>query len=98
MLVGEPIAVDDLLRGAAAEGWSEEKLHVAIADRVGQVRRRRLPLALLCLPAHIPGVGWGWGSGSAGGGRSAGASSPARHACNPPWCGPHRRACPDRVY
>lgn len=44
MLVGEPVAVDDLLSGAAAEGWSEERLHVAIADRVGQVGR---PLALL---------------------------------------------------
>lgn len=44
VLVGEPVAVDDLLSGAAAEGWSEERLHVAIADRVGQVGR---PLALL---------------------------------------------------
>ena len=38
MLVGEPVAVDDLLAQAAQQGWGEERLQVAIADRVGQVR------------------------------------------------------------
>jgi hypothetical protein len=37
VLVGEPVAVDDLLAQAAQQGWGEERLQVAIADRVGQV-------------------------------------------------------------
>ena len=32
------MAVDDLLAQAAQQGWGEERLQVAIADRVGQVR------------------------------------------------------------
>lgn len=35
--MGEPVPVDDLLAAAADEGWGEQRLHVAIADRVGQV-------------------------------------------------------------
>ena len=37
MLVGEPVAVEDLLAQAAQLGWGEERLQAAIADRVGQV-------------------------------------------------------------
>lgn len=39
MLVGEPVEVADLLAAAAQQGWGEAALQVAIADRVGQVRR-----------------------------------------------------------
>lgn len=37
MLVGEPVAVEDLLAAAVAQGWAEQRLQAAIADRVGQV-------------------------------------------------------------
>ena len=40
MLVGEPVAVDDLLVAAQEGGWEEHRLHAAIAVRVGQVRAR----------------------------------------------------------
>lgn len=36
--MGEPVPVDDLLAAAQEEGWAEQALHVAIADRVGQVQ------------------------------------------------------------
>jgi monolysocardiolipin acyltransferase len=40
ILVGEPVAVDDLMAAARAHGWPEARLHQAIAERVGQVHRR----------------------------------------------------------
>jgi hypothetical protein len=39
VLVGEPVEVSDLLGTAAQQGWAQERLQAAIADRVGQVRR-----------------------------------------------------------
>lgn len=47
MLVGEPVPVADLLAEAEAAAWGEQKLQVAIADRVGQVRRQPSEGALL---------------------------------------------------
>lgn len=44
MLVGEPVAVEDLLAEAAEGAWSEQRLQVAIADRVGKVRWRAAEL------------------------------------------------------
>jgi hypothetical protein len=35
VLVGEPIHVDDLIKKAQSNNWSDTKLHAAIADRVG---------------------------------------------------------------
>jgi hypothetical protein len=35
VLVGEPIAVDDLLQAAAAQHWSDDALYAAIANRIG---------------------------------------------------------------
>lgn len=43
VLVGEPVVLDDLMAQALAGGWDESRLQVAIADRVGQVRRGRGP-------------------------------------------------------
>jgi len=37
VLVGEPVPVEDLLGEAERAGWSEHRLQVAIADRVGKV-------------------------------------------------------------
>jgi monolysocardiolipin acyltransferase len=48
VLVGPPVAVEDLLAAAAAEGWGERELHCAIADRVGA--------ALCALRAELEGV------------------------------------------
>lgn len=48
MLVGEPVEVADLLEAARAEGWAESRLHVAIAERVGQ--------RLYALKAQLEGV------------------------------------------
>jgi len=36
VVVGEPIRVDDLLAAAKVQGWGEDALYVAIAQRVGQ--------------------------------------------------------------
>ncbi len=36
VLVGEPVAVADLQEAALAEGWPDQALYSAIADRIGQ--------------------------------------------------------------
>ena len=48
VLVGEPIEVADLLSQAAAEGWADNQLHLAVTERVGQ--------ALYQLKAQLEGV------------------------------------------
>ncbi|PSC72012.1 phospholipid glycerol acyltransferase family [Micractinium conductrix] len=48
VLVGEPVPVADLLAEAEAAAWGEQKLQVAIADRVGQ--------ALYQLKAQLEGL------------------------------------------
>ncbi len=43
IMVGEPVQVADLMEAARDESWSENQLHMAITDRVGQVRRHPYP-------------------------------------------------------
>lgn len=45
MVVGQPIPMADLLQRAQAEGWQEDRLHVAVASRVSthlQALKQRL--------------------------------------------------------
>jgi hypothetical protein len=35
VLIGEPVAVHDLLEAARAQGWTDDMLYVAISDRIG---------------------------------------------------------------
>ncbi len=35
LLVGNPVLVADLLRAAEEQAWSDDRLYVAIADRIG---------------------------------------------------------------
>ncbi|GIL42918.1 hypothetical protein Vafri_745 [Volvox africanus] len=60
VLVGEPIAVDDLLSAARAEGWPADRLHTAVASRVAhglKDLRRRLDARRAGLPDAGPSAG-----------------------------------------
>jgi monolysocardiolipin acyltransferase len=35
LLVGDPIPVADLMRAAEEQAWSDDRLYIAIADRIG---------------------------------------------------------------
>jgi hypothetical protein len=36
VLVGEPVQVDDIIFTATVEAWSEDRLYLALTDRIGQ--------------------------------------------------------------
>lgn len=54
LLVGDPIPVDDLLRVAEQQGWPDDRLYIAIADRIGdrlhdlKAQLEDLPLSEVC--------------------------------------------------
>lgn len=59
LLVGDPIPVADLMRAAEEQAWPNDRLYIAIADRVGthlhalKARLEDAPLSQVRQPANI---------------------------------------------